>query len=58
LKREDAIDPVNAHDGNEAGIVNLDTLDAVVADYLFPNRVNRRDVRQQSQQALDAADLL
>ena len=50
------MDQVNAHDGHQAGIVNLDALDAVVLHKPFPNRVDRGVVRQQSQQAFDAGD--
>ena len=56
IEREEAIDCVDVHDGNQTGVIDLYALNAVVLDNLFPDRVNRGDVRRQSQQALDATD--
>ncbi len=36
--------------------MDLDALHAVVSDELFPNRINRRDIRQQGQQVFDLGD--
>ena len=58
VKREDGVDRVDAHDGNQTGIIDLDALNAVVLDDPFPNRINRRDVLQQSQQAFNGNDFL
>ena len=39
---------IHAHYGYEPGVINLDALDAMVLYDLFPNGVNRWDVRQQN----------
>ena len=58
IERENGIDQVNAHDGDQAGIIDLDALNAVVLNEPLPNRIDRRNVRQQSQQVFDAGDFL
>ena len=58
IERKDRIDPVDAHQGHETGIIVLDAADSVIADQLFPDRVDCRNVWKQRQQAFDAADLL
>jgi hypothetical protein len=46
VEGENTVDRVNAHHGDKAGVVDLDTLHAIVSDELLPSRVDRRDVRQ------------
>lgn len=42
IKREDTVNCIDGHGGNETGIINLDALDAVVLHDLFPGGVDRR----------------
>jgi hypothetical protein len=48
IEGKDALDGIHAHYGYEPGVINRDALDAMVLYDLFPNGVNRWDVRQQN----------
>ena len=48
IECENTLHRVDAHRGNEPGIIDFDALDLVVSHNLFPSGVDRRDVRQQS----------
>ncbi len=41
IEREDALDRVYVHSGNEAGVINLDALDFVVPYNLLPTRIRQ-----------------
>lgn len=57
IEGEDALDRVDAHDGDETGIIDPHALNPVVTNNPFPRAIDRENVRQQSQQLLDVADL-
>jgi len=56
IEGKDALDGVYAHDGYKSGVIDLDALDAVVFDDLFPNQVDRWHVWEQRQKVLNAPD--
>jgi len=59
IECESGIDQVHVHDGHQAGIImDLGALDAVVLHEPFPNRIDRRNIREQSQPVFDAGDFL
>ena len=58
IEREDALDRIDPHRSDQAGIINFDALDLMLAYNLFPSEVDRRNVRQQSQQVFDAANFM
>jgi len=47
IKRKHVLYRVDAHDGDEAGIMNFDSLHLVSRYYLLPCAVDCRNVRQQ-----------
>ena len=56
IERQDAFDRIDFHDGNETGIVNLDSLHVVAPNDLFPCWINCRDIWKQSQELFNVVD--
>jgi hypothetical protein len=53
-----ALHRVDLHDRDEAGVVNLNALDAVSGDQKFPDGIDLWDVGEQAQRLFDGRSFL
>jgi hypothetical protein len=58
IKRKHTLDRIDAHNGNQPCVIDLDAAHLVSGHDLLPRAVDRRDVRQQRQRFFNVANLL
>ena len=56
IESQDAFYRIDIHESHQLRIVHLDALDLIIPDNGLPCGINGWNIRQQGQQALDAAD--